>query len=216
MSEKISVLFENEFCVVVDKPAGWLSVPGRTANDTRIILGHTLEKQMGHSLFPIHRLDAEVSGAILYGKTKEFHRDANVGFEHRTIHKSYQAVTDLGPFKKGETCKWISKIVRGKKRSFEANHGKQAITEATVIERTDSYLDWRLHPITGRPHQLRFELTKHLCPIFGDVLYGSQKKWPLGGIALRSIQLKFPAEFSEKWALPEFVDAPTFKVNDDI
>lgn len=206
----VPILFENNYCVVVDKPPGWLSVPGRTADDKRLVLGRELEKQLSMTLLPIHRLDAEVSGAILYGKTKDFHRDANTTFEKHTIQKTYQAITELGPFQKGDKRQWKSKLVRGKKRTFEADHGKQSHTDAFVFNRTDTFLDWRLNPITGRPHQLRFELTKHECRILGDTLYGSKVPWPPGGIALRSIKLLLPDELRTKWDLPESFDAAPF------
>lgn len=206
----LSVLFENEQCVVVDKPPGWLSVPGRTANDTRLIVGRELEKQLNVVLLPVHRLDADVSGTLLFAKSKEFHRDANVAFEKHAVKKTYQAITELGSFNSGDTREWRSKLVRGKKRSFEADHGKMALTEARVLERGTHYLNWRLNPITGRPHQLRFEMAKHQCPIIGDVLYGSQRPWPAGGIALRSVHIELPQELQEKWSLPSAFTANPF------
>lgn len=207
---KITILFEDQNCVVIDKPASWLSVPARTADDARPILGRELEKQLGISILPIHRLDAEVSGAILFAKTKDFHRDANMAFEKHTVQKTYQALTDLGAFQKGDKREWKSKLVRGKKRTFEADHGKYSITLAEVVDCTKEYLDWRLNPVTGRPHQLRFELTKHHCTILGDTLYGSDRPWPLGGIALRSLRLAIPQDLQEKWKLPEAFTAPPF------
>lgn len=203
-------LFENENCIVIDKPASWLSVPGRTADDKRPVLGKELEKQLKISILPIHRLDAEVSGAIIYAKTKEFHRDANMAFEKHMFTKTYQALTDLGTFQKGDTREWKSKLVRGKKRTFEADHGKYSITQAEVVNRTKEFLDWRLNPVTGRPHQLRFELAKHHCRILGDSLYGSERAWPLGGIALRSHRIAIPQELQSKWNLPEYFEAPLF------
>ncbi|MCC6137047.1 MAG: RNA pseudouridine synthase [Bdellovibrionaceae bacterium] len=206
----ITILFENENCVVVDKPPGWLSVPGRTADDKRSVLGRELEKQLKISIFPIHRLDAEVSGIIIYGKTKDFHRDVNAAFEQHTIKKTYQAITALGPFEKGDSRIWKSMLVRGKKRTFEADYGKPATTEAVVHNKTKKCLDWRLNPITGRPHQLRVELKKHNCAILGDSLYGSDIPWPSGGIALRSIQIQLPLDLIKKWELPPLFEATPF------
>lgn len=207
----IPILFENEHCVVIDKPPGWLSVPGRTADDARLIVGRVLEKQLGISILPVHRLDADVSGALLYAKTKEFHRDINMAFEKHAVRKTYQALTELSSFEAGSTREWRSKLVRGKKRSFEADHGKISITEAQVLQRTRTHLDWRLNPVTGRPHQLRFELAKHQCPILGDSLYGSQQKWPLGGIALRSIKIEIPEDLQQKWQIPSAFTAQPFE-----
>lgn len=205
----IPYLFETDHYIVVDKPAGWLAVPGRTANDSRPILGRELEKQLKAPIFPVHRLDADVTGLILYAKTKEFHREANQAFEQHAITKTYQALTDTSEFEVGSRRVWTSKLVRGKKRTFEADHGKFSKTEAIVIAKDQVATDWRMNPVTGRSHQLRFELAKHGLPILGDQLYGSQRTWSQGGIALRSISITFPNEFAQKWQIPTVLETKT-------
>lgn len=196
----ITVVFENDHCIAVDKPAQWLSVPGRDPKDTRPILGRELESQLQRQIFPIHRLDAEVTGLIVYGKTADFHREANKLFENKKIQKTYQAFTDPGAFQKGQSVRWHSKLLRGKKRAYEANYGKSSLTEGTVFDQSPQHLEWRLNPLTGRSHQLRFELYKHDCPIWGDELYGSRKPWP-DGIALRALALDWPEDFAQAWNL---------------
>jgi tRNA pseudouridine32 synthase/23S rRNA pseudouridine746 synthase len=202
----MKILFENSDALIVDKPAQWLAVPGRDPKDTRPVLGRELEKQLNLQIFPIHRLDAEVSGLILYGKTAAFHREANALFENKKITKTYQAFTPPGKFDVQAQLQWESTILRGKKRAYEAAYGKKAITLARLKEEHPRYWEWRLNPVTGRAHQLRFELAKHGCPIFGDVLYGSTEPWP-EGIALRAVTLEFPAEFAEKWKVPAQFEA---------
>ena len=207
----IPLLFENEVCIIVDKPPLWLSVPARDAKDPRKVLGIELQSQLQTKIFPIHRLDAEVGGIIMYGKTAEFHRQANQLFEKKEIHKTYQAFTDKGPFHKSDKVSWKSKILRGKKRTFEADHGQPSLTEGFVFAESKEHLEWRLNPITGRAHQLRFELTKHQCPIYGDKLYGSQATWPLG-IALKAIQLQLPESFASTYDLPNLFTAPLLEL----
>jgi tRNA pseudouridine32 synthase / 23S rRNA pseudouridine746 synthase len=202
MISPLTVLFQNEHAVIVDKPALWLSIPGRTADDTRPVLGKLLEQKLAKKIFPIHRLDAEVSGVIVYGLTPEFHKEANHLFETKSVQKTYQALTDVQDFKSQETMTWTCKIFRGKKRSFEAAHGKESITQATVVARTEDHLEWRLLPITGRSHQLRFEMARHQAPILGDALYGSKRPWKTPGIALRAIRIDFPEDFARRWSLP--------------
>jgi tRNA pseudouridine32 synthase/23S rRNA pseudouridine746 synthase len=66
--------------------------------------------------------------------------------------------------------------------------GKPSTTIASIVGRNNLYLLWDLMPVTGRSHQLRYEMYRHHVPIVGDELYGSTIKYPIG-IALRSYQL---------------------------
>lgn len=195
-------IFETADCIAIDKPANWLSVPGRDVKDTRPVLGRELEKKLSLQIYPIHRLDVEVTGLIVYAKNPQFHREANALFENKKVTKTYQAFTDLGNYTKGETIRWHSKLLRGKKRAYEADFGKDSLTEGVVHDVLPSATEWRLNPLTGRAHQLRYELFKHKCPILGDALYGSTRPWS-DGIALRAVQIDWPEEFAEKWALPK-------------
>jgi tRNA pseudouridine32 synthase/23S rRNA pseudouridine746 synthase len=210
----LKIVFQNEHAVIVDKPAQWLSIPGRTKDDARPVLGKLLEQSLAKKVFPVHRLDAEVSGLILFALTPDFHSAASSLFENKTVQKTYQAITELRNFELNKTMTWTCKIFRGKKRSFEAAHGKESITKATVVAMGKTHLEWRLQPVTGRSHQLRFELARHDAPIVGDSLYGSKLPWTEPGIALRSIQIDFPQDFASRWSLPATVKASCFQFSE--
>jgi tRNA pseudouridine32 synthase/23S rRNA pseudouridine746 synthase len=191
--------FENTSFVAVDKPFGVLSVLGRLGRaDPRPCLAVELEKAYG-KIWPVHRLDLEVSGLVLFAKSAEAHRASSGWFEHHQIQKTYEAWTEIvEPLPTSEWQEWRSKLVRGKKRSFEAEHGKESLTLARFIETRSSSVSenkvmrWELQPKTGRSHQLRYELAKHGFPIVGDVLYRSKQKFiEENAIALRSIVLDF-------------------------
>ena len=195
---QIKIVFENSHVVIVDKPAGWLSVPSRQGeDDLRPCLGKLLEKQLGCKIWPVHRLDLEVSGLILFAKTAEAHKAANKWFELHEVVKTYEAWSrDSHDFPAiGAWTLWESVIQRGKKRSFEAPHGKPAKTNAKLCERTTimglPIAVWNLQPLTGRSHQLRFELAKRERPIIGDALYANTDVMPGGHIALRCFELDF-------------------------
>jgi tRNA pseudouridine32 synthase/23S rRNA pseudouridine746 synthase len=152
------------------------------------------------------------------------HQILNSLFEKREVEKTYHGVTlttDLGsgsrdpsssPSDKTQSDleEWRSLLVRGKKRTFEASHGKPSVTFARCLgkvsfsrqapqEPTETFqgLHWELNPHTGRPHQLRYELAKRGCPIWGDQLYGGTNLFRSRDfIALRCISLKFGARVS--------------------
>jgi tRNA pseudouridine32 synthase / 23S rRNA pseudouridine746 synthase len=189
------ILFQNERFVAVDKPPGWLSVPGRTPDEARPVLGRELERELGMRLWPVHRLDAEVTGVIVFAKDAEAHRAASGWFEERAIEKVYEALSEGdGPAADTEQV-WRSRLLRGKKRAYESPAGKDCETLARCVGKAEtgqgSAWRWRLEPKTGRPHQLRFELARHGHPILGDALYGAKRPWDGGGIALRCVRLGF-------------------------
>lgn len=197
MKSEANIIFENMHWIVVFKPSGWLTVPGRFPDkDTRKVLGKYLEEVLKIKIYPTHRLDFEVSGLVLYAKNADSHRLANLWFENQKIKKTYAALTEGLPPKNwtvGIKREWKSHILKGKKRAFESEHGKLAITE--VVYRGDldnqNRLLWHLYPITGRSHQLRLEMYKHGYPIIGDSLYGSKFEYLPNSIALQCFELNF-------------------------
>ena len=197
----MKIVFQSEFFIAVEKPAGQLSVPARSADDPRPVLGKILQAELKTQIFPIHRLDAEVSGLVLYALDPEAHAAASGEFEHRRVKKTYQAFSTGGNFQKGQSGKWSANILRGKKRAYESPHGKMAVTLFEVVQEKEGIFEWRLFPQTGRSHQLRWEMYRHQSPILGDSLYGSTHVSE-NGIALRSISLEFSLEFSQQFALP--------------
>ncbi len=217
------VVREEAQFVVVDKPTGWLSVPSRLGRaETRPVVGLELERVLGTRIWPVHRLDEDVSGLLLFAKNAEAHRWASALFEGRGVQKRYEALTleeERGRGREAagislpleapgaETRAWESKLLRGKRRAFERPDGKPSRTRARdrglveVEDRTARL--WDLEPLTGRAHQLRFEMMKRFAPIWGDELYGSQVVWPRGGVALRSVALRFaPEDHPEAYGLP--------------
>lgn len=193
-----TVVFENFNFLAVDKPAGWLSVPSRMgAADERPCAGRWLEEKFGR-LWPVHRLDEDVSGLLLFARTAEAHRVASMAFEGHEVRKTYEAFSEGradAAWKPGQSFEWKSRLMRGKKRAYEAAYGKEAVTQAKWLgfDSTTKLLKWELHPLTGRSHQLRFELAKQGFPIAGDSLYGAKTAWSAGGVALRSVALEWPS-----------------------
>jgi len=197
-SIQIPIHFENENLVVAIKPSGTLSVPSRLGDkEERPVLGKILETQLSCRLFPVHRLDFEVSGLILFAKTQKAHQILNQAFEQKKIKKMYQALTTGIAPELGAKFEWKAKILRGKKRAYESPVGKLSLTLAEYLGKKDEYLSWKLQPVTGRSHQLRFDLARHGFPIVGDTLYGSTVKLDEHKIELRAISIEMPEDLAK-------------------
>lgn len=213
-----TTVFQNEHFIVVDKKALVLSVPGRIGEeDARPVLGKILEDDLKIKIFPVHRLDYEVQGLIMFAKTAAAHRAGNIWFENKEVFKTYSAITSLLPgstpeeFVIGNEMTWKSKLLRGKKRAYISPHGKDSVTLATLKKAEDGVFHWELNPITGRSHQLRFELFHHNHPILGDELYSSDKKFTEAGVALRSFKIDFSkTKNSKEFFLPDILEIKTF------
>ncbi|MEZ4816162.1 MAG: RNA pseudouridine synthase [Bdellovibrionota bacterium] len=186
MSDCSNVFFENKDLVVLHKPANILSVRSRfhsTKPEPTVL-------DLYGELLPVHRLDREVEGLLIAAKNKKTQSICNSWFEKKEINKSYMALScevDLNLFEKlpfqaetispkiGDSFHWTSTLLRGKKRSYEHTEGDKAETVASLAGITTlnsaKIYQWKLSPLTGRSHQLRFELAKHKHPILGDELY---------------------------------------------
>ena len=184
--------------------------------ETRPILGKILERDLGVPLFPVHRLDYEVQGLIMYALTPVAQRAGNAWFEQKIVEKIYCAITSANPeFKNclGSSVEqeWKCKLLRGKKRAYESSHGKESVTVAHLEKISESgYFHWEMKPITGRSHQLRYELFRHGMPIVGDALYGSTEIFS-EGIALRAYKIDFTKVLNrDSFSLPENISTKKF------
>lgn len=217
--------FHNEHFLIALKPAGVLTVPDRGGVDSaHPVLGLQLQDELGVRLFPVHRLDLPVAGLVLFALNAEAHKIANTWFENRLVHKTYRAWTQAQSFahipvhvrnprhditlSNGMHFEWYGKIDRNKRRAFESSRGKPSLTLAQYLGRhaTHGHLVWDVEPVTGRPHQLRLDLSRHGFPIIGDALYGSTTLFGLEQIALKAFRLDFSAIVeTERLGLPEQV-----------
>jgi tRNA pseudouridine32 synthase/23S rRNA pseudouridine746 synthase len=187
----MKLIHEDALWLVLDKEPGWLTVPGRMgAADPRPCLRTQAEAEYGR-LWVVHRLDEPVSGLVLFARTADAHRIANMAFESRAVRKSYHAQTH-GSAPDRAQITFRDSLRKGKKRAFRAPHGKPALTEALCKGGAQGKpLNWLLKPQTGRTHQLRVQLSLRGWPILGDTLYGAEPTEE-PGIALRAVSLEGP------------------------
>ena len=209
------VLFQNAHFVILDKPAGYLSVPARTGDkDPRPVLGHWLQQELQAQVFPVHRLDCEVRGLILFALHPKAQAAANSWFEHKLAQKTYWAQSLATPEPTAEILReqgtqWECLLLRGKKRAYESPVGKKSVTNVRLINRSATRLEWELSPVTGRSHQLRYEMYRHGWPLIGDSLYGSHEPYKPQAIALEAVRLQLPALEAQKWNLAAEFSIPS-------
>ena len=185
--KELEIVFEDEWLLVVNKPAGMLSVPGKA--EDRDSVYHRLKKKYPEATGPmiVHRLDMATSGLLLVAKTKEVHQDLQAQFANRSIKKRYVAVLDgiVLSERKGriELPLCLNPLDRPR-QIVNKEYGKEAITEYRIISESGStFNESRKHtriifyPLTGRTHQLRVHAAHPEglgCPILGDELYGKK------------------------------------------
>lgn len=196
--------------LVAQKPAGWLTTPGRFSDDPRPCLGRRLQTHVNQQIFPAHRLDFEVSGVVLFALNSRAHRLSQEWFENRMVEKTYQAFTVVGKTDNpvGEWWEWSMKLAKGKKRAYVSDHGKDSLTRACLVEKQKDRWIWRLQPVTGRPHQLRVALARFGTPILGDTLYGGPPGHLDNRIELSAVELNFARiSMADRLGLPEKIQS---------
>ncbi len=175
--KQLGILLEDDNLVVVNKPSGMLSVPGRHIKDsvkTRIQARYP--KATGPMI--VHRLDQDTSGVMVVALTKESHKVLQQQFLERTIRKTYVAVLEKQiTVTEGKIeLPLILDINNRPMQKVSYEHGKPALTHFKVEQQTANRTLVKLHPITGRSHQLRVHCAHKLglqVPILGDNLYGT-------------------------------------------
>ncbi|MDP2562242.1 RluA family pseudouridine synthase [Psychrobium sp. 1_MG-2023] len=176
LSKEIDILFQDEHMLVINKPAGLLSVPGKTITDS---VQQRLKQRFPYASGPliVHRLDMATSGLMLIALTKRANKSLQRQFIHRGIKKHYIAIL-AGELK--QTHGEINLPMRGDlddrpRQLVCEEHGKPAKTTWRVLATKDGKTKVSLSPETGRTHQLRVHCAHHLglnTPIVGDSLYG--------------------------------------------
>lgn len=172
----IDIVYQDDDMVVVNKPAEFLSVPGKTIEDSVYL---RMKQRFPEATGPliVHRLDMSTSGLMVIALTKRANKSLQKQFISRTVQKRYVALID-GVLEHDEGI--INLPMRGdlddRPRQLVCyEHGKPAETTWQVVERSNTQTKVYLHPKTGRTHQLRVHCAHSLglnMPISGDDLYG--------------------------------------------
>jgi len=173
----LEIIYEDDDVVAVNKPAEFLSVPGKTSLDS---VYDRMVKKYPNATGPliIHRLDMATSGILLLAKTKEANKYIQYQFIHRTVKKRYVALLE-GEISEDEGLVDlpIRLDLNDRPRQLVCDeHGKPAQTKWKVLDRSMNRTRIQFFPITGRTHQLRVHAAHPRglnTPILGDDLYGN-------------------------------------------
>lgn len=179
------VLFEDELLVVADKPHFLPVTPsGAYLQETLLV---RLRRQLGlDALTPLHRIDRETAGVVLFAKQPATVSDYYALFAGRQVAKTYQAIAPTDPRQRFPQTR-TSKLVTGHHfmQMCEAPEdagdawASKSRTEIELIEARGSWGRYRLRPLTGKRHQLRVHMAALGLPILGDRIY--PKLLPQGG-----------------------------------
>lgn len=174
----LPIVFEDDYIVIVNKPAEFLSVPGISINDS---VQTRLKEMYPNATGPllVHRLDMSTSGLLLAAKDERIHKHLQSQFIRRKVKKRYLALLEGEVNGENGIIDLPLRVdLDDRPRQLVCyEHGKSAQTEWEVIERKDGKTRIRFYPITGRTHQLRVHSAHPLglkAPIVGDDLYGQR------------------------------------------
>lgn len=169
----LSVLYEDRHIIVLDKPPGLLSVPGKLEGRKDCLISR-LQAERWDALL-VHRLDCDTSGVMIFARSKVAQGFLGQEFEQRRAQKSYVArVAGEIPGEKGHIDLPLSADWPNRPRQM-VNHeeGRPAQTDWEVIGRAEGETRVLLTPRTGRSHQLRVHMLELGHPILGDPIYAS-------------------------------------------
>ena len=194
----IKRLYEDEYLLVVEKPEGLLSVPGKGDEPS---VASILTDECGYPVMPVHRLDQDTSGILVVAKNNEIYKTMQAYFQRRDIFKRYEALINV----QGDNvqCTKEEGVISlpllpnpydRPRQMVDLVHGKPAVTRYVLRERrADGTILVDFYPETGRTHQLRVHAAHPDgldAPIVGDRLYGNPSH-PHERLMLHAAEIRF-------------------------
>ncbi len=194
------IAYEDNHLLVLGKTPGWLVQEDRTGDHTLTDWGKAYIKKNYNKpgdvfLHPAHRLDRPVSGLVIFCRTSKALERMTKMFREDQVSKEYLAIVRGAPENtEGKLIHWLKKDQRrnvSKAYKEEIKGSKQAELSYRLIAEDRGYSLLKVHPKTGRPHQIRVQLSKMESPIQGDLRYGDEKPNRDKSISLHAFRLNF-------------------------
>lgn len=195
----LDLLYVDNDLVIVNKPAGLLSVPGR-GEDKQDSMLHRLQAEYPDAQ-TVHRLDMDTSGILLFARHADAQRAISRLFEQRRIHKAYLArVWGIPKQASGSiNLPLIADWPNRPRQKIDFTRGKPALTHYQLLTANQQHSLIQLYPVTGRSHQLRLHMSALGHPILGDPLYGTaMSRCASPRLLLHAEQLRFEHPFTGK------------------
>ena len=178
--QDLQIIYEDAYLIAIAKPAGLLSVPGRYLDTQDSVLSRLRQSlSEDKTLYPVHRLDRQTSGILLFARDLDSLRSLSYQFQQRQIHKIYEAVLS-GRIDIEQGTIDLPLWGNPENRPFQQvdfERGKPSVTEFRLLENKENYSRIEFMPLTGRTHQLRVHSADSRglgMTILGDRLYGCQ------------------------------------------
>ena len=217
----LTILYEDEHLLAVDKPAGMLIHPSRacfTGTLANFVLGYYQRTNQSCAFHPVTRLDRDTFGVVLLAKNAHIHARMIEKLHNGQLKKTYFALVAGQPPQEGRIDAPIARREKPSLLRYVDESGKPCLTVYSRLETRESYSLLRLHPITGRTHQLRVHCAHIGHPVLGDPQYGNESSRALSkemGIftqALCAGELEFTHPVTGK----EISLKTTYKITDEV
>jgi 23S rRNA pseudouridine955/2504/2580 synthase/23S rRNA pseudouridine1911/1915/1917 synthase len=171
MKRAFEIIWEDDHFLVLNKRAGVLSIPDRYHDDKVNLF--SLLVHYRDMIYPLHRLDKETSGIMIYAKDEEAHKRMSEMFEDRKIYKEYAALITRTPLEQKGTIETnLAASLQKKDQIVVSKKGKHAVTEYEVVESFKDYSLCKIVIHSGRQHQIRVHMAHIGHPLAVDKKYG--------------------------------------------
>ncbi|WP_138466378.1 RluA family pseudouridine synthase [Poseidonocella sp. HB161398] len=190
-TDPLNILHHDAHVLVVEKPSGLLSVPGRGEHLADCLISRL------QGIFPevllVHRLDRDTSGVMVFALSRHGQRHLGLQFEKRQVKKAYVARV-WGEMAEAEGTVDLPLIVDWPNRPLQKichETGRKAVTEWKRVKAGNGESRVRLNPLTGRSHQLRVHMLALGHPILGDPFYAEGAAAEFPRLMLHAERLRF-------------------------
>lgn len=187
------IVYEDRDIVVCIKPRGIISQQGAEGTQSMVSL---LSEKCGCQIHPVHRLDKDVGGIMVYAKTQKAAAELSKQVCDRTMKKNYLAVTQEGELPSEGRMEDLLFFDKQRNKSFitkrERRGVKKAILDYRLVKSVDGRSLYSVRLETGRTHQIRVQFASRKMPLVGDRKYGSKENCEIG-LYSTSISFKHPS-----------------------